>query len=96
MLTCDQWKYEASKAAEGQGGRTHTFGVKNPASVLAKTVIYQAPLFGWREAVFGGCYGNARLGTLPWFLANSQSGHRIDPSGAARGNVARNQRHGNK
>jgi hypothetical protein len=24
------WKYEGSKAAEGHGGRTHTFGIRNP------------------------------------------------------------------
>ncbi len=38
-----QWKYEGSKAAEGKGGRTHTFGIKNPAVMLAKTIVYQAP-----------------------------------------------------
>lgn len=37
------WKYEGSKAAEGHGGRTHTFGVKNPADVIAPTIVYQAP-----------------------------------------------------
>lgn len=36
------WKYEGSKAAEGHGGRTHTFGVKNPAVVIAATIAYQA------------------------------------------------------
>lgn len=37
------WKYETSKAEEGRGGRTHTFGVENPAEVLARTIVYQAP-----------------------------------------------------
>ncbi len=43
FLEREQWKYEGSKAAEGHGGRTHTFGVKNPAEALAKTIVYQAP-----------------------------------------------------
>jgi hypothetical protein len=43
FLETEQWKYEGSKAAEGRGGRTHTFGVKNPAEVLAKAIVYQAP-----------------------------------------------------
>lgn len=43
MLTSEQWKYEGSKATQGRGGRTHTFGVRNPATVLAKAVVYQAP-----------------------------------------------------
>lgn len=43
FLGTEQWKYEGSKAAEGRGGRTHTFGVKNPADVLAKAIVYQAP-----------------------------------------------------
>jgi len=34
FLLKDHWKYEGSKAAEGHGGRTHTFGVKNPAIVI--------------------------------------------------------------
>ena len=36
------WKYEGSKAEEGRGGRTHTFGIKNPAKLLASTMVYQA------------------------------------------------------
>jgi len=54
MLRSDHWKYETSKAAEGKGGRTHTFGVKNPATILAKTIVYQAPavcLIGGRPCV---------------------------------------------
>jgi hypothetical protein len=43
FLTKEHWKYETSKAAEGHGGRTHTFGVKNAAKVLATTIVYQAP-----------------------------------------------------
>lgn len=39
----DDRKYEASKAAEGRGGRTHTFGVKNPAKRFKDSIIYQSP-----------------------------------------------------
>lgn len=35
------WKYEKSKAGEGGGGRTHTFGVKNPATKLAGKAVYR-------------------------------------------------------
>ena len=37
------WKYEGSKAAEGHGGRTHTFGVKNPAKRFKDSIVYQSP-----------------------------------------------------
>jgi hypothetical protein len=37
------WKYEGSKAAEGRGGRTHTFGVKNPAKRFKDSMVYQSP-----------------------------------------------------
>ncbi len=37
------WKYEGSGAGEGRGGRTHTFGIKNPAKLLAGAMAYQAP-----------------------------------------------------
>jgi hypothetical protein len=43
FLNKSDWKYEGSKAAEGVGGRTHTFGVKKPASLLLKKIVYQAP-----------------------------------------------------
>lgn len=43
FLRKEHWKYEGSRAAEGHGGRTHTFGVKNPAIVIGNAVIYQAP-----------------------------------------------------
>lgn len=43
FLTEDHWKYEGSKAAEGKGGRTHTFGVKNPKEIVSQHVVYQAP-----------------------------------------------------
>jgi hypothetical protein len=43
FLEKEHWKYEGSKAAEGRGGRTHTFGVKNAARVLTESIVYQAP-----------------------------------------------------
>src|SRR6185437_994047 len=43
FLTADNWKYEGSKAAQGQGGRTHTFGVMNPAKTLAGCAAYTLP-----------------------------------------------------
>lgn len=43
FLTSENWKYEGSKAAEGQGGRTHTFGVKKPATVLKECAAYSIP-----------------------------------------------------
>jgi hypothetical protein len=36
------WKYEGSKAGEGRGGRTHTFGVKNPAKRFENSILYQS------------------------------------------------------
>lgn len=43
FLTEDDWKYEGSGAAEGKGGRTHTFGIKNPATRLANAAAYELP-----------------------------------------------------
>lgn len=43
FLNEDDWKYEGSKAAEGRGGRTHTFGVKNPATRFRDSIVYQSP-----------------------------------------------------
>lgn len=34
------WKYEKSSAGEFGGGRTHTFGVKNPARTLRGKAVY--------------------------------------------------------
>jgi hypothetical protein len=41
FLRQHDWKYEASKASESGGGRTHTFGVKHPAKKLAGTAVYK-------------------------------------------------------
>jgi hypothetical protein len=43
FLGQEDWKYEGSNAAEGRGGRTHTFGVKNPAKRFKSSVVYQSP-----------------------------------------------------
>jgi hypothetical protein len=43
FLTQECWKYEKSKAAEGVGGRTHTFGVSNPKDSIVTAIIYHAP-----------------------------------------------------
>jgi hypothetical protein len=34
------WKYEASTAGIGRGGRTHTFGLIKPAKKLANSAVY--------------------------------------------------------
>jgi len=34
------WKYEGSKAGDKGGGRTHTFGVKNPAKKMKNKAVY--------------------------------------------------------
>jgi hypothetical protein len=43
FLQATDWKYEGSKAKEGLGGRTHTFGIQKPKAVISKSIIYQAP-----------------------------------------------------
>jgi hypothetical protein len=43
FLTANDWKYEGSKAGSGKGGRTHTFGVSNPAKKLAEAASYVLP-----------------------------------------------------
>jgi len=41
FLEKEDWKYEASKAGDAGGGRTHTFGVKEAAKRLAGTAVYK-------------------------------------------------------
>jgi hypothetical protein len=41
FLEKSDWKYEKSSAGEKGGGRTHTFGVKNPAKKLRGCAVYQ-------------------------------------------------------
>jgi hypothetical protein len=50
FLNQGDWKYETSKAAEGRGGRTHTFGVKLPASRFARAIVYQHPKMVLRQS----------------------------------------------
>ncbi|MFH1732699.1 MAG: hypothetical protein ABIF82_13755 [Planctomycetota bacterium] len=37
----EDWKYEGSRAGAGRGGRTHTFGLRNPAKKLKSAAVYQ-------------------------------------------------------
>jgi hypothetical protein len=41
FLRQEDWKYEGSKAGEGRGGRTHTFGIKLPSKLLKNCIVYQ-------------------------------------------------------
>jgi len=41
FLRKEDWKYEGSTASTAGGGRTHTFGVKEPANKLSGTAIYK-------------------------------------------------------
>src|SRR5260370_3605580 len=43
FLTANDSKYEGSKAKQGKGGRTHTFGVSNPAQKLIGAAAYALP-----------------------------------------------------
>jgi hypothetical protein len=43
FLAAKDWKYEGSTAKEGRGGRTHTFGVPNPAQKLVGAAAYALP-----------------------------------------------------
>ena len=43
FLRQEDWKYEGSRAAEGRGGRTHTFGIKLPSKLLRSCIVYQSP-----------------------------------------------------
>ncbi len=38
------WKYEGSKAGAAGGGRTHTFGLREPASKLRNASVYALPM----------------------------------------------------
>ena len=40
-LQKDDWKYEGSTAGAAGGGRTHTFGLRNPASKLRDKAAYR-------------------------------------------------------
>ncbi|MGH9325841.1 MAG: hypothetical protein ACRD2B_04030 [Terriglobia bacterium] len=50
FLKQEDWKYEGSRAAEGRGGRTHTFGVKLPALRFSGAVLYQNPRIILRQS----------------------------------------------
>jgi len=40
FLEKDDWKYEGSRAGAEGGGRTHTFGIKSPATKLKGKAVY--------------------------------------------------------
>lgn len=50
FLREEDWKYEGSKAGEGRGGRTHTFGVKHPADRFSGAVAFQHPRIILRQS----------------------------------------------
>jgi hypothetical protein len=50
FLTKDDWKYEGSRAREGRGGRTHTFGVRHPAEKFAAAMLFQQPKVVLRQS----------------------------------------------
>lgn len=40
FLEKSDWKYEGSRASQKGGGRTHTFGIRNPAAKLKGKAVY--------------------------------------------------------
>ncbi len=50
LLRQEDWKYEGSKAGEGRGGRTHTFGIKHPADRFASAIVYKHPKIVLRQS----------------------------------------------
>lgn len=49
FLRESDWKYEGSRAGEGRGGRTHTFGVRHPAERFAGAIVYHHPCIDLRR-----------------------------------------------
>ena len=43
FLERHDWKYESSRAGPQGGGRTHTFGLRNPARKLRDRAVYRRP-----------------------------------------------------
>ncbi len=66
LLESRDWKYEASKAAEGRGGRTHTFGVRNPAQRFKDAGIYVYPRVVIRQGGPTLLNGDRRLESVPY------------------------------
>lgn len=50
FLREQDWKYEGSKAREGRGGRTHTFGIKHPADRFSSAIVYHHPKIVLRQS----------------------------------------------
>ncbi len=63
FLGKDDWKYEGSTAGVGGGGRTHTFGVKNPAEKLRGKAVYRRPDVIVRDGKPIAANGHSRSGT---------------------------------
>jgi len=40
-LNWEDWEYQASKAGPTGGGRTHTFGLKNPAAKVKNKAVFR-------------------------------------------------------
>jgi hypothetical protein len=40
FLRKEDWEYQASKAGPAGGGRTHTFGLKQPSKKLRNKAVY--------------------------------------------------------
>src|SRR5712691_3547404 len=49
FLRREDWKYEGSRAAEGLGGRTHTFEIRLPSKLLKSCIVYQNPRVAVRQ-----------------------------------------------
>jgi len=52
FLKKEDWKYEKSKAGEAGGGRTHTFGIQDPAKRFKACIVYQHPKIAIRQGMF--------------------------------------------
>jgi len=62
FLSENDWKYEGSRATEGRGGRTHTFGVRNPRQKLSVAIVYHSTtvvLSGGRPTLVNGSPNSA-------------------------------------
>ena len=66
FLEKNDWKYERSSAGDTGGGRTHTFGVRNPATKLKGNAVYQrrdVRLRSGKPIPCNGAEGDAASGT---------------------------------
>lgn len=64
----EDWKYEGSTASTEGGGRTHTFGLRTPATKLAGCAVYELPgviLQGGKPVLAEGAAGIVKLPEPP-------------------------------